>query len=260
MKKMVLGIVGMIVLSAQVLMAAVTVEVLPSFGPNSSVSSYFDWAANAKGWVSGDGRGDTNTPGYYANSFSGNLNQMIVTKTVTNFNYWAGTINPTGNFTNEYGGALYLGSRIEGNGNKVSLSKLSYDFNPSVYLTESSGNFSASTYNNLRIGLIDIGSGNYSYITSGSATQECDAVFVIRAGIYSFATDGSGTAQWQLDEILNTHSNFSFNATFTYDAGGLNEVTSGPVTVSVIPEPAIMGMVAIGGFLIWIKRRFYARI
>ncbi len=235
MKKMVLGIVGFIVLSAQVLMAAISVDVLSAFGPDFNTSSYIDaFDANMKVVALGGSSSSNLTPAWYQDVVSGNVNSMVV----TDYNYWQGVTDPVGNYSNEHGGRLYFGAVISGDlVNKVSLSKISYSINKDGSV--SSGNYSNSAYGTYLVGVDSDGIGGWIYNTGGLGTNSYDKVIIVNSHSYTSLTNAEP---------------FLINATFTYN-GSISDTK----TVSIIPEPAVAGMVVIGGLLIWIKRRFYAR-
>ena len=255
MKKMVLGIVGFVVLSAQMLMAAVTVNVLAAFEPVSD-GYYAAYKTNAVSVYLGGVSSGLGTPAWYQSVTSGDINQMIDTS--GKFNFWNGIINPSGSYSSEFGSTLVFGAVIDGGGSGVSLSEISYSVFDGRFSTTNSGSFLSKNYGPSLIGVDSDGLGGLIFATSGSGTNIHEKIIVLNYFSYSYVVSGIGTPQEQLGLILDGKDPFLFNAAFTYDADGLN--ISDTEIVNVIPEPAIMGLVAIGGVLILVKRRFYARI
>lgn len=256
MKKMVWSIIGFIVLSVQVLMGDVVAQVLPSFGELLTTT----YQNNAIQYFKDGNGGSSDTPSYYQPVFSGDINEMIRTVNggPTGFTYWKGEFSPTGNFSGEYGGMLYFSARIIGSdGDKVSLNNVSYDLTSSAYLTAQTGDYSSLNYSNTRRGVNYNSSSDpadWTFVTSGANTTECDEIWLLVNKSFVFDVVNSGTKEEMVEDVIDTKTAFSVVGNYYY-----NSTLVGTETVNVIPEPAIMGMIVIGGVLIWVKRRFYAR-
>jgi hypothetical protein len=183
---------------------------------------------------------------------------------VTTFKSWRGTINPTGAFANELGNRIHFGLHVYGDGStRFTLEDLIFELHSSdpgntLYFA---GDFIGSSYSTTRYG-IDWGAdrtkggGDDIVYTSGNGTTLVDELVYVGVGnawwpAGDWPDKGVGNPQAAMDDYFAwILSEQPIDVTCTYSILSY----SGSDTVRVIPEPATMALLALGG-LVLRKRR-----
>jgi len=245
-------------------LASFTTNVVASSAPNfygsPSWSGYRDNAMYAlRNGLTSYGGDPTITPtAYSALGESVNVGANLV----TGFPSWMGYANPTGAFASEMGNRIHFGmsmvasvgtqialDHIVGNISIATVSGFDFSFN---YV----GNYSATRQGLLRGADGIIGTIDDTLITSGSASQLVDAVYVI----------GGGVAFWPdtIDELNAFMSTFgsdygSLNLTGTYSLlDGVGEgsvLAGGSTTVTLVPAPGAIALIGLAGLVGGRRRR-----
>jgi len=188
---------------------APTITVIPSVAPNqtSGSPSWATYESNAL-YALENGLSSYGTPGtagYYqavANSGQVTLAQTLV----TSFPSWDGIADPTGNYAGEYGSRLLFGAVVNGNGNTIELSNLSFNWTWDGQGGWYSGDYGEGyTYNAHTIGIIDNSDGSITVLNNGqSGTTPVNEIIATGTGggIFAMYDDLYNT-----DGTMNTSSN-----------------------------------------------------
>jgi len=254
--------------------ASVTITVVASSAPNYYGSpSWGTYSSNAmyalRNGLANYGGDQSVTPtAYAALGASANVGTNMVSGydpgyPLSDFYSWMGQSSPTGAFANERGNRIHFGmSMVASVGTQIQLdhivvsitgsgdlSALNADFN---YL----GNYSATRQGLLRGFDGILGTGDDTLITSGSASQLVDAVYVV----------GAGSAIWpgspaEMADFMNTWGSTygSLNMTGTYKlldgAGSGLVLDSGSTTVAIVPAPGAAALIGLAGLVATRRRR-----
>jgi hypothetical protein len=248
--------------------ADVLITVTPSVAPNAFGSpSYGAYVQNAvtaleQGLSS---YGDPTLPSYYqalSNGSQVSADQVLV----SGFPSWLGKADPGTAFgpafANELGNRLLFGLTILGNGEKFSISQLSFTATSSDPSNSLGFSFGVNTYNysNDYVGVIfGTGANPNQYITSGANTQMVDAVFGRGSGnaFAVYTTDPGATMQDKLDNALAAIPDMTFTGTYTL--GGATGSAFVNVSPDAVPEPSALLLSGTGAGLglayAWRRRR-----
>jgi hypothetical protein len=209
------AIAGAAVFASAGAQAQVGIEITPSLAPNAFGSTYWGpYVDNAfLAIFSGqDEYGDSSTPGYYR---ALPVNEVLAKHMcVTSFPSWLGLINPGSNFgtsyATEYGNRLHFGIRITGNGQKISISMLSFEATSNdpdnilgfAFATGDYG-YSAS-YVGINYGVDGIrGTTDDELITDGANTQLVDEIVGRGSGNAFWPGEGQSTySQATIDDYV----------------------------------------------------------
>jgi len=231
-------------------------NIIPSVGPNSSLSSsWSQYSANAIAAVAG-GSGNTGDPsiGPSAYTVAAGLNPDDLI--LSSFPSWEGIADPGGQFGGEYGAQLLFGLAIFGNGNYFRLSNLYNTMSssdPGNTLAGNSGGF--SVYGPNLVG-IDCGQDGVCgtgddivYRNGEDASIPVSELFYVGVGAAFDATAEPGaTNQDRLDNVaafIFSNSPFSVSNTYTlYDDTG-SQIITGAATLSEAPEPSTASLLMI---------------
>lgn len=178
--------------------AAISIQIIPALAPNAYGSINWDtWVANATHGIEFGQTtvGTPGTPGYY--EALANQNLYVSQNCVTSFPSWLGKADPGTafgtQFSAEYGNRLHFGLHIFGNGQKISISMLSFSAtssDPGNYLGFSFGTGDygySSNYYGIDYGPDGVkGGGDDTYIYGGASNQLVDEI----------VGRGSGNAFW----------------------------------------------------------------
>lgn len=266
MKKFVCGAV---VLCAVGLRADIDIKIVPSQAPNDAGSpNWNSYAANAiNGLINNTGNtGTPATPAAYTV-----LDQVVdaVNFITTTFPSWMGdaSVGSTSTmFNHEYGNKLRLGASIiaENRSETFSLADvrigLSVD-NPVLndYLSINSGFLYADLgYSPFRVGLVygsnGRGSADDRWITSGSASQKVNALFMVGPWTAMYAEDdGSGKpyqqqVQEQAINILAENRDSTMTTIWeVFNTNHTGLLASAANQMTVVPEPSTL-VLLVGGF------------
>lgn len=236
--------------------ATVSIDVTPNLAPNVYGSpSYSGYLANALYALQNglSSYGDSTKPTYFSAVTSPISRSSAV---VTGFKSWMGQADPTGVFANELGNRMTFGVFIQGNGEKISISQLSF-LAQSVGDSNQLGFSNAAgvyTYNANWVGII-YGTDGPTYITSGLNTQLVDAI-VGRGSSCSYAAyEKSGfTHQQLIDKVANSPTAQWTSYTGTYTLGGVSGSGSFNALGSAVPGPAA-ALAFVAGLAATAKRR-----
>lgn len=261
--------------------AQVTIDVFPTIAPNIFGVSGAEWSRNAvdtiyttavAGASSATMTGGTiGTPTYFSLAPSTiQASDMFVTA----FNSWNGQSDP-GNafnkdFANEKGNRLHFSFLVQGNGQKISLSQLSFvlassDSGNRLQVVRPTGWYS---YNDNYVGIDfgtdgHLGGGDDVFVKSGTNTQEVDMLI----------GRGTGNAWEPIDTTRDPVSEqqaidaqaasiapktpILVTGTYTLSLAGGASFT-GTNSVTVIPEPstyaALLALSSLG-IALWTRRR-----
>jgi hypothetical protein len=248
--------------------AAVEVNVYASRAPNGFGSPSFAAYQDNAIYALQNGLSSWGTPGaptYYEQLANGATIDAHL-NIVTGFPSWDGVAEPGGVFASEYGNRLHFSLHIVGNGEKFSISQLSFvgDSSPNDILDFSfSGGYSYSAgYQGLNYGTDNIkGTGDDVYITSGASSQLVDELFGRGSGnaIAVYDSDFGATRQDKIENVLDSVDDpYLFSGTYTIgDVSGSAQVII--TSVKPVPEPAayaiwtMLGMVCVVST--WRKKR-----
>jgi hypothetical protein len=261
-----------LLVAGTVVAAPITIDVFPALAPNVYGSPNWDgWVANAtyaleRGLQS---YGDPALPAYYTQDSLIPGSALLV----TSFPSWMGQADPGtvfgSAFAGEHGNRIHFGLVIDGHGDKISISELSFNAtsdDPAAVL-----NFGYATgtyeYSTSYVGIILNDDGTRTYVTSGPNTQLVDII----------VGRGSGNALWpcapddprpcstveEQQAALDYWAAYNgapwhFTGTYTLtDDGVVLAQGAGEVTIDPIPEPVTTVLFGAGlmGMLLFRKRQ-----
>ncbi len=241
--------------------APVTIDIFPTLAPKAFGSpSWGGWVANATYALENglSSYGDPNSPTYYSQESVVPGSAVMV----TSYNSWMGVANPGAvfgaAFANELGNRLHFGVVMNGHGDKISASQISFSAtsdDPNDILGFS---FAAGTYeySSSYIGVILNPDGSRTYVTSGLNTQPVDMII----------GRGSGNALWpcapddprpcttlaEQQAALNHWANYNgapwhLAGTYTLSEGAtILAQASSAVTIDAVPEPSTAALLLAG--------------
>ncbi len=246
--------------------AGVTVNVVASSGANYYGPSWSGYNSNAlhalENGLSTYGDRATNPTGYEASPDTVDPWEIAV----TNFKSWCGDINPTGLFANEHGNRMHFGLHVYGDGStQFTLQDLSFEIHSSDTndTLKHTGDFSSgyeyrSTCYGIDWGADKVkGGGDDTVYHSGNSSTLVDELVYVGVG-NAWWPGGSnyGDPQTEMDDFYNwIAGKQSIDVTGTYTINISSGTFSGSDMVTVIPEPATMILLGIGGLNFWHKRK-----
>ena len=264
--------------------AQVTVSVFPTLAPNTygspsmgawtsnDIITIYNTATSGGSYASMSG-GAAGTPSYFSVAPAVILPGQNM---VTTFASWNGQANPGtvfgSAFASEYGNRLHFSFLVDGKGQKVSISQLSFVLTSSATAPDNDLKYSADAghyqYGTDYVGVLfgkdnALGGGDDSFITAGDDTQQADMLIGRGSGnawtVKSSATDPLLLQQAIDTKIASVSANTPIYLTGTYTMALADETSvTGTNFVTVIPEPATyaaffaLGTLAVSLFL---KRR-----
>ena len=241
----------------------ITIEVIPTLAPNAFGSPNFAaWEANTTAALD-NGFSTFGSGAAQFDALANNATMDWRQAVVTGFESWRGVADPNAaSFSGEYGNRMHFALHILGNGNKFSISELSFDASSTDPGNALAFGYGAGEYNygsgyvGIDYGLNGIkGGGDDVYITSGPNTQLVDELVARGSGnsLDAYLTDPGVTLQDRIDNsaaIFGIDSDFSFTGTYTLG------LSSGSATVNyTVPEPATIGLTGIAGLGLIARRR-----
>jgi hypothetical protein len=241
------------------LMLAVTVQaseieihVFTALAPNAYGSpSFGQWQSNAVAAMANGATsyGDPTKPTYFQVGSSYNSDQVVV----TGFNSWLGKADPGSVYGSAY--ASELGNRmtfpllILGNGNRFSISQLSFvgtssDFWDGLGFSYAGGYTYSAGYVGLNYGADGIkGTADDFLVTGGADTQLVDELWGRGSGnSYPAYCAGCSIADQQ-QAILDIAAYAPYDFTGTYSLAGVSGSATFHITT---PEPGTLGMLGAG--------------
>jgi hypothetical protein len=253
--------------------AQIEINVTPTLAPNAFGSpSYDQWVTNAiyaeeNGLTS---YGDPTSPSYYT-AASGTI--PLSSNIVTDFNSWLGNANPSvtygAAYAGELGNRLSFGLDIQGNGQLISISELSFtatstDSGDSLGFSYNTGDYDySSSYVGIIYGADGRGGADETFVTSGPSTQLVNEIVSRGSGnadaVYS--TDPGATDQDKIDNFIagaeaTTPGSFDFTGTYTLTPTEGDAVDGSATVVIATPEPASWTLAFLCmGIFVYIRRR-----
>ena len=242
-------------------LTATTVNIYVVPGPNNNSPSYSAYVANMlSGIPTGTPQGNPLAdPAAWAPVIE--LSPDYLLDTFSDFNSWKGSAGPTGAFANEWGTDLYAAVDINGHGQKVSLTGLTFMVDLGVFGTQIVTFTGADTYAFDRVGYI----GGVPSVTSGSADQLVDEIrYVGVATFFPISCFSCTLAEQQSNlhdaalQIANGRPQVTFSYKNLHPAAGGTAFLDTSVTAEFVPEPATIGLGVIGlGIILF--RKFSSR-
>lgn len=259
-------------LTAPASFAAITVEVVPSSAPNffgsPNWSAYLANANNSLENSTGTSIGNRNVDPTAYEAFADGQTIDPGDIMVSSFSSWRGTAGVAAPFDNENGNRVHFGVHITGDG---SLTDQFRGADVSGEITSSDANalgfasaVTTGTYTGTRIG-VDWGAdrakggGDDTYYTSGPDTQLIDEFIYVGLGnAYDASFETGPSDQEKIDQVIaSIQSDYPILVTGGYsvtDPTGATVIASGDASV-VIPEPASVALLALGGLALVGRRR-----
>ena len=248
--------------------ASVTLDVVASSAPNGYGGAAWDgYNTNAlyalENGLSTNGDRSTTPTGYEAAPDVVDPWEIAV----TSFNSWRGDINPNGAFANEYGNRMHFGLHAYGDGisqfklNDLTFALHSSDTNDTLVFE---GDFIGYDYSTTRYG-IDWGNdrikggGDDTVFSTGNGTTLVDELIYVGVGNAWWPggddptpSNPVGGVQAAMDDYFAwVGTEQPIGVTCSYSLGSF----SGSDTVTVIPEPATMCLLVLGGLSLIRRRR-----
>ena len=250
--------------------ASITIDVLPSSAPNSFGSpSWTGYVANAMNGLQNGltSVGDRNTDPTAYLAFADGASIDAGNAMVTSFPSWIGVANPAAPFDSELGNRMHFGLHAYGDGtSKFTLADVNFNLtssdagNPLGF----AGNLAGTTFNGTtRIG-VDWGAdqapggGDDTVYNSNEADSVLvDELFYVGVGNAYWPgggdTDPANPDAGRQGAIDNTYAYAAANSPLTIATTYTILSDSGSASV-VIPEPASMALLSLGGLAL-IKRK-----
>lgn len=247
--------------------AGVILEVVPSSAANASGSpSWSGYVANAmyalENGLSSWGDRSTNPTGYEAAPAEVLPGEIAV----TSFKSWRGQVSPTGAFANELGNRMHFGLHAYGDGTtRFRLEDLTFSLHSSdpddSLIFE--GDFIGYSYNGTTRFGVDWGAdrakggGDDTVYTSGNGTTLVDELVYVGVGnawwpggdLPDRGVGDPAAAMADYNEWIDSVA--PVDVTCSYDILGYE----GNAMVTVVPEPATMALLALGGLAVTAVRR-----
>jgi len=274
--------------------AQVSITVTPAVGPSWPSSYFNDFVTNAENaLVNGQATsGDPSLPSYYSTV----TQQPIIAASnfgTFGFSSWNGVADPTGNFSAEYGQAVYFGANIAGaeGARQVSLQNLmvyvstSLSPDPMGWAPWCSGNDPEVNWEAVGIDDGAVVAGPFDPTASydqvlfvGQDTDMSDDQYFDGTGPYNLNGNGNEdgtlnpavagmTDQQMLDYYIASTGNYTETTTYTlYDQAATNSgaftdtpngniIATGTASVSFLPEPSTLLLFGLGGLFALRNRR-----
>lgn len=263
--------------------AQVTIDVFPTIAPNIFGVSGAEWSRNAvdtiyttavagASYATMTG-GTIGTPTYFSLAPATILASDMF---VSAFKSWDGQSDPRNafgdDFANENGNRLHFSFLVQGNGQKISLSQLSFELRSSdatndLKVVRPTGWYSYNAnYVGIKFGADGLlGGADDEFVTSGLNTQEVDMLIGRGTGNAWEPVNTSGDPVKEQEALdakaasIASRTPIIVTGTYTYTsslAGGAS--FTGTNSVTVIPEPstyaALLALSSLG-IALWTRRR-----
>ena len=248
-----------------------TIDVIPSVGPESHGSGWNTYRANAvfalRNSLSAVGNPATDPGAYVALDEAITAPEMTYSWSV--FHSWNGVANPLAPFNDEYGNRLYFGLRVlDGDGSQVKLRDLVYhlwstDTGNSTPFFGLTYNFGLSNYSASQVG-VQVGSDGLLgtlddvILENGeSGTTNVDALYIVGIGAGFSLGSGSSNQErlWATRDAVDAEA--PFEVKMTYGVGSLtgNNWATSSVPVIATPEPATASFLVLSSLTLLCRRR-----
>ncbi len=250
--------------------AGPTVSVYPSLGPSEASPNLPQYAKNGVRQIGLGAIQYSDTQRYVPSSFLLAPGDLLVSQNIqTGFVSWNGFADPVAVYGPEFaadtGNVLRFAVQVMGNGTKISLSELTFSLASTdvghtldMPVTAAPGSYSEG-FIGLDYGVDGIrGTPDDLTIASGPGTLQVDELIAVSFGkSWAIPSVPPGlTAQGALDTYGESLGAMPFSTTGTYSLMlPSGDAYTGTASVSFVPEPATLSLLALGALALIRRRR-----